>query len=97
MVVATADTRVHEADVQGSGNRRLVLSNQAFRRLRLAKTEPMDDRLGARRAPPRLHCIRPSLEYGHRVREGQLTGDLRCGVVVATDYEGLDPGLTETV
>ncbi len=75
----------------GSGPRNFA--SRLSGRVLLGEADPVDcDVERARRAP---HDLGAPAEHFRGVRQGQLAGDARLGVVVAADDEGRDAGLVQ--
>lgn len=70
----TCKARVHDADVHGACDGRLILSDQAFRRVRLRKTQAMDCDWEMACIPVDGHCFGATTEDLHRVWKGQFLG-----------------------
>src|SRR5450756_2719994 len=64
--------RVHDADVHGACDRRLVLCDQAFRSVRLRETQAMDCDWEMARVAVDGHCFSATAEDLHGVRKGQF-------------------------
>ncbi len=68
----TCKARVHDADVHGASDHGLVLCDQAFRSVRLRKTQAMDSDWEMARIPIYGHGFGATAEDLYRVWEGQF-------------------------
>ena len=84
---------MQHADVDGAGHRLAELREQALGRMFLGEAHPVDRDVERSRREP--HGLGAAGKHRDRLRQRQLAGDARLGVMVAADDEGRDLGFVQ--
>ena len=84
-----------KADIHGVIDRRFVLADQAFGRVRLGKAQAVDRNGKIASGAGRHDRLGAATKHLDRIRKGQLLCNPRKRVVVAADDENADAGLVQ--